>query len=75
METDVQTTPAQRRSAAADRLLGELATRGRLTAAEAKAATGLPEAAARTVIRELSARGQVRARGQGRARTYALPTR
>lgn len=73
METDVQTTPAQRRSAAADRLLGELATRGRLTAAEAKAATGLPETAARTVIRELSASGQVRPRGQGRARTYALP--
>lgn len=73
METDdTQTSPAERRTAAADRLLGKLAEHGRLSAADAKAATGLPEAAARTVIRELSERGQVRPRGQGRARTYAL---
>ncbi len=71
---DNDASPAERRAAGADRLLAELAKRGRLTAVEAHRATELPESAARTVIRELAASGKIRPRGQGRARSYALPT-
>jgi Fic family protein len=71
MENDA--SPAKRRAAGAARLLAELAKRGRLTAVEAHLATKLPESAARTVIRELAASGKIRPRGQGRARSYALP--
>ena len=72
-DTETKTSADERRKAGAARLLAELGERGRLTAVQARDATGLPEAAAKTLIRDLVADARVRARGQGRARTYALP--
>ena len=72
MEPETTMEPADPCAGGAERLIEALTARGRLAAADAREATGLPTAKARVVIRELMTTAQIRARGQGRGRTYAL---